>query len=252
MVHLSSLFRGKREPDSVEDILAEIRNGNRLLRDQFINDHKPFIVKTLSSVLGKFIETENREEYSVGLIAFNEAIESYDNNKNRSFFNFAAQVIRRRVIDYSRSNYKNKNVYPFTYFESDEKNRFEERYLKVEFIQPEIVELQEEILHFTKKLESFGISLEDLVYCAPKHKDSKQLSIKIARLIVENQDLYEKFTRKKNLPVSDLIKLMAVKQKTIERHRKYIIAICLILKSDLDVLKGYVKNAEEGGKSFAF
>jgi len=40
------------------------------------------------------------DEYSIALIAFNEAIESYDLDKKTKFVSFSKQVIKRRLIDY--------------------------------------------------------------------------------------------------------------------------------------------------------
>lgn len=74
------LFK-KRTPDreyEVNDVIKKIQDGDKLLRDKFINDYKPFIIKTISRALGKFIEIENNEEFSIGLIAFNESINYFD------------------------------------------------------------------------------------------------------------------------------------------------------------------------------
>ena len=89
-----------------KDILKQIKDGDNLLKEKFIEDYKPFIIKTVSRVTGKYVQIENSEEYSIGLIAFNEAIETFDEHKNPSFLNFCKQVIKRRIIDYIRKNKK--------------------------------------------------------------------------------------------------------------------------------------------------
>jgi RNA polymerase sigma factor len=233
----------------INDTITKIKSGDKSLRDSFINDYKPFVLKIVSSVVKRYIEIENSEEYSIGLIAFNEAIDSYDNNKYSNFLKFAEQVIRRRIIDYIRNNQKNNRVLPFSYFEDDESSASVEDYIKVES-DPTIenVELQDEILLFNKKLEAFDITIDDLVICAPKHADSKQLSIRIARVLAENKELYDKLLRKKTIPVVELMRCINVNNKTIERNRKYIIAICLILNSNLDDLKDYIRSVEKRGE----
>ncbi|WP_422446668.1 RNA polymerase sigma-I factor [Thermoanaerobacterium sp. DL9XJH110] len=250
MINISPFRKRNQDTDSVKDVITKIKSGDRALKEKFLEEYAPFILKTVSSVLKNYVEIENSEEYSIGLLAFNEAIDSYDDQKNSNFFSFAEQVIRRRLIDYIRSNYKHNMVYPFTYFENEE-SVFEERYLKVDFTsQSDNVELREEIMLFNRKLEEFNITVEDLVACAPKHKDSRRLAIKIARMIAENKEMFGKLNKEKNIPMADLMKIINVNRKTIERNRKFIIAVCLILNSDLDVLKGYVKNAEKGGDTF--
>lgn len=250
MIKIDLFDKFKRNTEATLDTVAKIKSGDTVLKEKFIADYRPFIIKAVSRTSKRYINIENSDEYSIGLIAFNEAIDCYDSSKNRNFFNFAGQVIKRRIIDYIRSNYKNKNVYPFTSFENDENKGFEEKYLIDDSVsQFDKIELQEEIISFNKRLGEFNISLEDLVECAPKHSDSKQLCIKIARVIADNEELIEKLIRKKNIPMVDLMKRVNVNQRTIERNRKFIIAVCLILNSRFDDLKQYVRNAERGGEA---
>jgi RNA polymerase sigma factor len=46
----------------------------------------------------------------------------------------------------------------------------------------------------------------------------------------------------KRLPIKQLEKMVDVSRKTIERNRKYIIAIALILASDYVYMKDYIKG----------
>lgn len=250
-LHLFNKFRQNSEP--IIDTIKKIKSGDNLLKEGLINDYKPFIIKIVSKAIGKNVDLENSDEFSIALIAFDEAIKCYNESKNTNFLSFAETVIKRRIIDYIRSNYKNNKVYPFTYFdnnENEDKSYFEEKYLKVDAsYQFDNVETKEEIALFTKKLGEFGIELKDLVESAPKHRDSKRLSIRIARVLAENNELSKKLEKKKNIPMVDLMKLVDVNPKTIERNRKFIIAVCFIINSNLDVLQGYVKNVEKGGNT---
>lgn len=250
MAILHIFSRNRRDKEPLGDTINRIKNGETTLKDTLIDDYKPFIIKVVSKTTGKYVELENSDEFSIGLMAFNEAIECYDVNKSPNFLSFAETVIKRRVVDYVRKNHKNSKVYPLTYFQSsedDEKNTFEERYLKVDASSLfDNIEMKEELAAFTKRLGEFNIELMDLVKASPKHLDSKQLSIKIARTLAENNDLSEKLERKKTVPMVDLLKLIKVNHKTVERNRKFIIAVYLILISNLEVLQGYVKNVEGG------
>ena len=44
--------------------------------NELIDSYKPFIAKTVSSVCKRYIH-ESDDEFSIGLIAFNEAIQKY-------------------------------------------------------------------------------------------------------------------------------------------------------------------------------
>lgn len=69
--------------------------------NQFILENRRFIRSIASKATGRFI-TESDDEWSVALIAFHEAVRSYDDSKG-SFCSFAALVIKRRLVDYMAS-----------------------------------------------------------------------------------------------------------------------------------------------------
>ncbi len=241
-----------RNSEALVDIIRKIKNGDDELREKLINDYKPFIIKVVSKTTGTYVDLENSEEYSVGLMGFNEAIDCFEENRNLGFLNFAETVIKRRLVDFIRKDRKNNKVFPLSYFsrgESESGILFEEKYFTVDSSsQFENIETKEEIEGFVKKLNSFGIELKDLIKDAPKHMDSKRLSIKIARILAENKELSDKLNKKKNIPMSDLMKLVDVNHKTIERNRKFIISVYLILSCELEVMQGYVENIEKGGR----
>jgi RNA polymerase sigma factor len=80
-----NLFGKKRRGRLLNDMLKQVKNGDILLREKLIADYQPFIIKTVSQFMGKYIEIENSEEFSIGLIAFNEAIDCFDESKNPIF-----------------------------------------------------------------------------------------------------------------------------------------------------------------------
>ncbi len=67
-----------RKP-KIEDIVCNIQN-NEEDKEAFIVQYQPFIRKSISSVCRRYI-TEQDDEYSIGLFAFNEAIEQYSYKK---------------------------------------------------------------------------------------------------------------------------------------------------------------------------
>lgn len=213
------LARSQAEGDGVNGILVEIKSGNTQLKEKFISDYKPFVIKAVFNATGKRVEVENSEEYSIGLLAFNEAIDSFDFSKNKNFFGFSEQVIKRRIIDYSRKNRETQNkVFPFTYFSDEQSNDFEERYLTSDFTNEfSNIEVKEDILIFKDKLRQYGISFRDLLTCAPKHKDSRVMCIRIARVIARDEKLLNKMEKTKTLPIQELLKVINVYRGTLEK-----------------------------------
>jgi len=236
--------KGKTEnTDSVAEIIKRIQAGDKELKEQLIRENIPYIVKVVSNVVGTYIDDKNSEEYSVGLTAFNEAIDTYDENRNENFFKYSGLVIRHRIIDIKRKNKRHSNVVLFSSIEEDCD-------LSYHFNTPnpnnqlEKIELREEVLSFEQSLNEYGISIHDLISSSPKHADSRIRCIKIARTIAENENLFSDMNRKKCIPLSDLLKMVKVSQKTVVRNRKFIIAISLILRSNLDDLKAMVSYIE--------
>lgn len=61
-------------------------------KNSFIKQHIPFIIKTVSQITGQYV-TLNQNEMSIALLAFNEAIDKYEEERG-GFLPFAKVVIR--------------------------------------------------------------------------------------------------------------------------------------------------------------
>ncbi|MDP4182783.1 MAG: RNA polymerase sigma-I factor [Bacillota bacterium] len=241
MVDIRFWNKIKREKESFIDIIKRIKDGDILLRNKFISDYKPFILKSVSQVTGNKKDVESSEVFSIALIAFNEALECYDASKNRLFTDFSKQVIKRRIIDYMRSSQKASNILPFSYFNDSGNYDFEEKYLKDTYSDHTIdFEIKEEFCSFEKKISEFKMTVEDLITCSPKHRDTRAACLKIAKIVADDDILFKKLMDKKSLPFSELVKRVDLCQRSIERNRKFIIAMVIVLKSDLEVLKNYI------------
>lgn len=216
---------------------SEIRNG-------LIEKYTPFILKVTAEFTNRYIIPGDDEEYSIGLLAFNEAIDNFDSTKGISFFAFARNVIRRRLTDYYRRNrYREKEI---PLMDSEQCFAALEYNLSVEKFGDEVrqVERRNEILDYKRELEYFGISFSKLVKASPKKRDARKRMIDIARVIAQDQRLTEYLMKTKLLPLKELELRTSLSRKTLERNRKYIIALVLILKGDYSYLKEYIS----GGK----
>jgi RNA polymerase sigma factor len=224
---------------SAEDIIVKLRSGQDHLRSFLIEQYRGYIISVAAKVTGK--TSQSNDEFSIALQAFNEAIDSFDPQKNSSFLGFSGMVINRRLIDYMRKNSKFSAEYPFTYFEAEDDDDFAENIASEKsHLFTQNIEIQEELMNFKKNLLLFGITLEDLVRLAPKHADTKLLCINAAQVLADSKDLSTKLLKDKKLPISELMQNSNASRKTFEKHRKYIIALYLVLCSDMDIIKGYV------------
>ena len=235
----------KRKKVNIEDRLKKIKNGDGEERENLIEEYTPFIIKSITRVTNKYIEIENNDEFSIGLEAFNEAINKYEFQKG-SFIKYAEMVIRSRIIDFQRKTRSLSNLVSLDR-DSPMEDRIKEG-LKINDFTDKY-DMKEEILRLKYLLKGFNITFQELVEDSPKHIDTRLNSINIAKSIVENDDIKEEFYRKRVLPAKKIIDRIGVTKKVLKGNRKFIIATVLILDNDLDLLIGYISMIEGRGKN---
>jgi RNA polymerase sigma factor len=242
---LSLIFSPFKKKRSLEETVIKIQNGDLLLRNDLIEKFKPFIAKAISSVCKRYIN-DSDEEFSIGLIAFNEAINKFSPDKGSSLLSFAETLIKRRVIDYLRSQNRRQDfVMDLTavpdgdqaqsYLEAEKSMQEYEKWAEAE-------RRKDEIILFQRQLSEFDISMSDLAENSPKHADARNGAIAIAKILAADNEMNEILFAKKRLPIKQLEEKVTVSRKTIERNRKYIIAVALILNGDFLYLREYIKG----------
>lgn len=246
---LGLLFTAFKKKRSLESTVMKIQQGDRSLRNDTIESFKPFIAKTVSSVCRRYIY-ESDDEFSIGLIAFNEAIDKYSPEKGSSLLAFAETIVKRRVIDYLRSQSRRKEVAVDIALD-DKVHQNQDYFDNINSIQEYEKQLEsekrnEEIQLYISHLQDFGLSFEDLVNTSPKHADARKGAVMMAKMLMEDDELKEILFTKKRLPVKQLEGRVDVSRKTIERNRKYIIAVAIILNGDFLYLKEYIKGVING------
>ncbi|GAB2723701.1 RNA polymerase sigma-I factor [Paenibacillus thermoaerophilus] len=219
---------------SIEDILLDIRKGNSRNREWLIEQYRPFILRALRHVCKRKVEW-NDDEASIGLIAFNEAINHYDSSHGKTFDNFAFMMIRRRLIDEFRKNGKISkfeslvlNSYDGFEFTASEISSSLEIYAQ----QESAATLTQELILYDERLQEYGIRLEELEKCSPSHQDARKQLIRIAKRFCENPEMKLYLERTKHLPLKEMTQYAGVSKKTLERNRKYLIALILIFSCD--------------------
>ncbi|WP_246197162.1 RNA polymerase sigma factor SigI [Cytobacillus depressus] len=246
---LSMLFMVKKRKRTMEETVHLIQQGDTKLQNELIRSYKPFIAKTVSSVCKRYIH-ESDDEFSIGLIAFNEAIQKYSPEKGSSLISFSEVIIKRRVIDYIRTQAKHQNFkidYSSTDNDEDQNNASIENELSIDDFKRKTDEelRREEILQFNEVLGQYDLSFSDLVQQSPKHADARKNAMNVAKLIADNEELKQILLEKKRLPIKQIENSVSISRKTIERNRKYIIAMSLILIGDYVYLRDYIKGVLE-------
>ena len=218
----------------VEGNINDIKNKNI---DKLIQDYMAFIVKTVSSVTGRYVSIENDDELSIALIAFKEAIDKYEEDRG-SFSSFAKLVISSRVKNYLIKENKNSNI------ESIE--GLKEKGIDVtdiaEPVEEENEELSSEIGRLQNEIKEFGFTFEDLVDEAPKHEDTRKNAIELSEKISKEDDLTTHMYEKRRLPIKKISVKFSVTEKVIKRSKKFIIAVVIIIDKNFRNLRLWIKR----------
>jgi RNA polymerase sigma factor len=231
-----------------EELIGRLRDGETEIREYLIKTYWDYIRSIVSRMTGR--RADSTDEFSVALEAFNEAIDDFDMSKNPSFLGFAGLVINRRVIDYFRRNKRYGVEYPFSSLsEDDSDGDYTPAGFRPPLLLTERYEIQDEILSFKQALSAFGISFDDLVLSAPKHSDTRAMCAAIAKKLFEDRKLSAKLNEDGRLPIAGLLPGFSLSRKTIEKNRRYIIALYLIMKSDMEILKGYIESYIKGANA---
>ena len=221
--------------DNVE-IIAKIKD-DKCLRNQFIEDSTPFILKCAAVFAGRYVDKSD-DTFSVALIAYDKAIENYDCTKGY-FYSFAKICIGNAVKDYFRTQNKCSNVVPFSSL-AEENDNGDEKAFEIYSEDATFSDTSLEIFSLKEELTHFGISFFDLPKCSPKSKKTRTSCIEIAKYISQNEELIESLYRKKTLPVKQILENVKTNVKTTERYRGYIIMSVLVLRGEYDILSEYL------------
>lgn len=224
---------------NIDEKAIYVKN-NRINISEFIEEYKPFIAACASGVVKRFLNFGEDDELSIALSAFYEAVMAYEKNKG-SFLNFAKDVIKKRLIDYLRKQKKQFEYYSIDEIPEEWQGIESEISMDRYAIEMHEESLRNEISALEKQLIVYGIAFSELNENCPKHAKLVEDMKQAAAVLVQDRLLFEKLKEKMRLPIKDLAEITKIPQKKIERFRKYIIVVSIILDGDFEYLKDYVR-----------
>ena len=195
------------------------------LRNQFIHDYTPFVIKHVSELKHAYVCVRNDDEFSIALIAFNEAIDRYEISKGH-FLSFARIVIESRL-----KNYWEK-----------EKHHQHDDISNVEVAAPSDEDLHLELIAYENELSYFGLSFEDLSNHMPKHTDTKEAALNIAQEIALNAFIMTQVYIKKSLPVTLVSKSLKIGLKMVKNNKVFILGTSIIFYKKFDKIENWLKK----------
>ena len=230
--------------------LALIAKHDEAAREKLIKDNRQTILRSASSAARRYI-TENDDEWSIAMFAFSRAIDAYSPEKG-DFLPFAQMLIHRNLIDYFRSESRHAqefSVAPEVLEGNGEEEEEDTVRLAVEeqSVQADDHSLRDEILEANELFSSFGFSFYDLTACSPKQEKTRQECILAVRYMMKPKERAEDFKRTGRLPIREIKKATGVSVKTLDRYRKYLVAVIVLLSGNFPHLAEYLKPFREEG-----
>ncbi len=216
--------------NTLDEKVVELRsNKDEKGISDLIEQYKPYIIRIVSNTKRSYVEIDNDEELSIGLMAFYEAIERYEPDKGK-FLSYAAIVIESRVKSYILNEKKHYHQNIESIEEpASQKMSIEEKY-----------EIVNEIEVFERTLGLFKITLDQLTDQAPKHIDTRKNAVDISVKTSHEKDLIQFFYSKFRLPITKIAERFLVSIKVIKGSKSFIIACIIILTKNLEALKEWL------------
>lgn len=141
------------------------------VRFQLIEESRERIYQIACHNARRTLSWENDDELSISLIAFNEAIDTFQPEKGKNFWSYVNLVIKNRLLDYFRKEaaWKKRTLYE----ESSDNISLEVAQLEAKEAfakmrqQETDQERAEKVILFEQSLQEYKITLKDLAKNSP-------------------------------------------------------------------------------------
>ncbi|MBM6675672.1 RNA polymerase subunit sigma [Olsenella uli] len=236
----------RRDGDLVTRVLAAKRDPRHA--DDLVRDYLPFIRSETAKFMGRSPQQGRDDELGIAMFAFHEAVLSYDRVRG-AFLPFAAMNVRNRLVDFARRERRHADVLSLDEGRPDG-DEGDGRPL-VETIASERDEIGErqtreasrrEIAQFGAELESFGLTFLDVSENCPKQQRTFEACRRVLDCARRNPELLDRLLRTKKLPMAELSRSSGVERKTIERHRRYLVAVLLAFTNGFEIIRGHLRK----------
>lgn len=222
---------------------------NNQKADDLIRKYIPFIRAEASKFMGRLC-TENDDEFSIAMIAFHEAILGYDRLRG-AFLSYAATLIRSRLIDEYRREQRHTGHLSLDAREAETDDSLLDALADPRDAYAESQGLEatrQEIAELSAQLAGFGISFADIADHTPKQERSLAACLTAIAYARANRTLLDRLLETGQLPMQALVEGSGSSRKTLERHRKYILAMLLIQTNGYEIIRGHLRHVwKEGG-----
>ena len=198
--------------------------------DALIRQYLPFIRAETVRFTHEAIEHGQEDALSIAMFAFYESILRYQASRG-AFLPFAARNIRNRLIDQARAERRHRGHLSLqTPVGEDAEGELGDTLADPEDA-PAALEhrlaSRQEVDELGRNQASFGLQYSDVADNCPRQTRTLAACRRVLAYARANPALLDKLEQTGRLPLQQLADAPGVERKTLERHRKYLVAILL-------------------------
>jgi RNA polymerase sigma factor len=212
---------------------------------RLIEDYMPFIKKAVSDAGNLGMEYDDR--LSVAMLTFMNCVKQYETQRG-GFMAFAKACIRNRLIDESRKQLRySGRVIPLFPDNDDERPGAIEDMASISTynLEEERKNLSAEIELLSAHIAEYGIAFKELPRICPKQERSRKQCIELGRAVASSDEMRDTLMKHRRLSQSELARKFGISEKTIEKHRKYIVTVAVLLTGDYPLIRAFLPQYKE-------
>ncbi len=236
----------EKEKDIVELVMAA--KTDSLAADDLVRRYLPFIKSETARFTGASF-VEDMDELSIAMFAFYEAVLSYVPLR-ASFISYAKRAIKHRLIDYKRKEARHSGH--LSIYQESGKDEDLTLLDRLDTGHDEIEErhtrnaTKEEIELFSRELSALGLSLSDIAENSPSQERTLKACKRALAYAKSKPYILEQVAKNGRIPITEIAEGAGVEKKTLERHRKYLVAIILAYTNGFEIIRAHLSFV--GGK----
>jgi RNA polymerase sigma factor len=208
--------------------------------NMLLHDYMPFIKKCVASVF--FKSQAKADNLTDAMLAFAYSVQTYNADRG-AFIQYAAAVIRNRLIDNAR-----KELSLQKHFFSPPEDLGETALLWELDVSLSAYDRAEEERNLKLEIEevnvefsAWGFSWASLLVKCPKQERSRRICLRIAEAVCDSPELLAQTLQNHQLPVSRLAETFP--KKALEKYRQYIAALIILLQGDYPYVYSFVPHS---------
>lgn len=206
----------------------------------------PFIKSETAKFLKRIPVEGQDDELGIAMFAFHEAAIAYNSDKG-AFLKLASVAIRNRLIDYQRKEQRHAGSISLDQtVDGDGESRtlleqIDTGHDEISCRQ-DASAARKEIMEFAQQLSKYGLKLSDIADNCPKQERTLAACCRVLTYARENPKLLDHLITTGKLPIALLSVGSGVERKTMERHRKYLVALLLAFTNGFEIIRGHLRQ----------